>query len=97
MSEKYIGIDLGSEFLKIAVHENNRICGEISGSDCRRAPDGWKDPFFGISGRIFKRNRKKTWIIQIRRMRGSARKTGDHKTSPYGRDGSEASDTESAL
>ena len=30
MSEKYIGIDLGSEFLKIAVHENNRICGEIS-------------------------------------------------------------------
>ena len=24
MSEKYIGIDLGSEFLKIAVHENNR-------------------------------------------------------------------------
>ena len=30
MSEKYIGIDLGSEFLKIAVHENSRICGEIS-------------------------------------------------------------------
>ena len=30
MSEKYIGIDLGSEFLKIEVHENNRICGEIS-------------------------------------------------------------------
>ena len=30
MSGKYIGIDLGSEFLKIAVHENNRICGKIS-------------------------------------------------------------------
>ena len=94
MSEKYIGIDLGSEFLKIAVHENNRICGEIS----ERIPEQLRmDPFFGICGRIFKRNRKKTWIIQIRRMRGSARKTGDHKTSPYGRDGSEASDTESAL
>lgn len=66
-------------------------------TDSRTASDGWKDPFFGISGRIFKRNRKKTWIIQIRRMRGSARKTGDHKTSPYGSDGSEASDTESAL
>ena len=83
MSEKYIGIDLGSEFLKIAVHENNRICGEISD----RIPEQLR----------MERNRKKTWIIQIRSMRGSARKTGDHKTSPYGRDGSEASDAESAL
>ena len=97
MSEKYIGIDLGSEFLKIAVHENNRIYFSDIRTDSRTASDGWKDPFFGICGRIFKRNRKKTWIIQIRRMRGSARKTGDHKTSPYGRDGSEASDAESAL
>ena len=93
MSEKYIGIDLGSEFLKIAVQNmrgNKR-------TDSRTVPDGWEDHFFGICGRIFKRNRKKAWIIQIRRMRGSARKTGDHKTSLYGRDGSEASDAESAL
>lgn len=38
MTGKYIGIDLGSEFVKIAVHENNRICGEL----CERIPEHFR-------------------------------------------------------
>ncbi len=35
MAGKYIGIDLGCEFVKITVHENHKICGEI----CERIPE----------------------------------------------------------
>ena len=64
MSEKYIGIDLGSEFLKIAVHENNRICGEIS----ERIPEQ-----FRMDGKIISLESAAEFLKETGRKHGLSR------------------------
>ena len=61
MTGKYIGIDLGNEFVKIAVHENNRICGEL----CERIPE-----HFRMDGKILSVESAAEFLKELGRKHG---------------------------